>query len=97
MIFDQRDFDVRFEWGPHGVAQLAPNSDAVVIVDVLTFSTAVVVAAAKGAATLQGCVSGRELIGWGFPEDVVAAAQLNSDHVAPRLRDGAFTAAPVPR
>ena len=51
MIFDQRDFDVRFEWGPHGVAQLAPNSDAVVIVDVLTFSTAVVVAAAKGAAT----------------------------------------------
>lgn len=97
MICDQRDFDVRFEWGPHGVAQLAPNSDAVVIADVLTFSTAVVVAAAKGAATLQCCVSGRELTDWGFPEDVVAAAQLNSDHVAPRLRDGAFTAAPVPR
>lgn len=33
MIFDQRDFDVRHEWGPHGVAQLAPNSDAIVIVD----------------------------------------------------------------
>jgi len=40
----------------------APVSDAVVIVDVLTFSTAVVVAAAAG---------------------------LNSDDVAPRLRDGA--------
>ena len=39
MILDQHDFDIRFEWGPHGVAQLAPNSDAVVIVDVPTFST----------------------------------------------------------
>jgi len=240
MIFDQRDFDIRHEWGPHGVAQLAPHCDAVVIVDVLTFSTAVVVAAAKGAAvypyryhdesaadyarsvravlagprssgghslsprslmtlprgsrivlpspngatlslgtggtptfagclrnprsvalaamacgprvaviacgerwqdgslrpsledqvgagavlahlngsrspeataaiaayedaaprlleTLQSCVSGKELIGWGFPQDVVAAADLNRDHVAPRLRDGAFTATPVPR
>ena len=50
MILDQRDFDIRFEWGPHGVAQLASISDAVVIADVLTFSTAVVVAVAKGAA-----------------------------------------------
>ena len=49
MTFDQTEFDLRFDWGPHGVAQLAPVSDAVVIVDVLTFSTAVVVAAARGA------------------------------------------------
>ena len=50
MTPDQSEFDLRFEWGPHGVEMLAPVSDAVVIVDVLTFSTAVVIAAARGAA-----------------------------------------------
>ena len=45
----QSEFDLRFEWGPRGVEALAPISDAVVIVDVLSFSTAVVVAVAKGA------------------------------------------------
>ena len=49
MIHDQREFQLRFEWGPQGIEHLAPISDSVVIVDVLTFSTAVVVAAARGA------------------------------------------------
>ena len=49
MIYDQREFQLRFEWGPQGIEHLAPISDSVVIVDVLTFSTAVVVAAARGA------------------------------------------------
>ena len=47
MTFDQREFQLRCEWGPNGAAQLAPISDAVVIADVLTFSTTVVVAAAR--------------------------------------------------
>ena len=50
MTPDQSEFDLRFEWGPRGVEMLAPVSDAVVIVDILTFSTAVVVAATRGAA-----------------------------------------------
>src|SRR5918912_306473 len=49
MIFDQSEFNIRCEWGEQGVACLAPISDVVVIVDVLSFSTAVEIAANQGA------------------------------------------------
>jgi 2-phosphosulfolactate phosphatase len=46
---DQREFDIRCEWGLEGVARLAPICDAIVIVDVLSFSTSVDIAVAHGA------------------------------------------------
>lgn len=49
MIYDQAEFELRCEWGEQGVIQLAPISDIVIIVDVLSFSTCVEIATNKGA------------------------------------------------
>lgn len=52
MFFDQAEYDLRCEWGLEGLLALQPASDAVVIVDVLSFSTAVDVALSRGATVL---------------------------------------------
>lgn len=49
MIFDQAEFEIRCEWGRQGVLQLAPISDVVIIVDVLSFSTCIDIATSRGA------------------------------------------------
>lgn len=49
MSFDQADFEVRCEWGEKGVLQLAPISDVVIIIDVLSFSTCIDIANSRGA------------------------------------------------
>src|SRR5579872_2963113 len=46
----QDGYDLRFEWGPDGVAALGPSSVVVVVVDVLRFTTAVDAAVARGVA-----------------------------------------------
>jgi 2-phosphosulfolactate phosphatase len=48
-IFAQDGFSVRFEWGLSGAKALAPGVEVLVIVDVLSFTTAVEVATARGA------------------------------------------------
>jgi len=53
--FDQVEYEVRCEWGPVGVEELAPVSDVVIVVDVLSFTTCVDVVVGRGA-TVFPCV-----------------------------------------
>jgi 2-phosphosulfolactate phosphatase len=49
VIFNQAEYALRCEWGTHGVEQLAKISDVLIVVDVLSFSTAVDIAVSNGA------------------------------------------------
>ena len=48
MSFNQAEFEIRCEWGLGGLRDLAPISDVVIIVDVLSFSTALDIATSCG-------------------------------------------------
>jgi 2-phosphosulfolactate phosphatase len=48
-LLDQAEYNIRFEWAEMGVSLLAPISDAIIIVDVLSFSTAVEIATNQNA------------------------------------------------
>jgi 2-phosphosulfolactate phosphatase len=52
MFHDQSRFDVRMEWGERGLEHVAAGCEAVIIVDVISFSTCVDVAVSRGAAVL---------------------------------------------
>ncbi len=52
VFFEQRGSAVRFEWGEAAIRHLAAACEAVVIVDVLSFSTATDVALGRGATVL---------------------------------------------
>ena len=49
VVLDQADYDLRCEWGFPGLLALSSISDVAIIVDVLSFSTAVDIAVANGA------------------------------------------------
>jgi 2-phosphosulfolactate phosphatase len=46
--FSQSTYQVRFDWGAHGAAAIAAGADVVLVVDVLSFGTAVDCALAAG-------------------------------------------------
>lgn len=62
----QNGVDVALDWGPNGLRAIGPGADAVVVVDVLRFTTAVDVAVGRGATV----VAHR----WDRPADAAAAA-----------------------
>lgn len=47
-FYSQSNFDIRCEWGIKGVEQLAPISDVIIIVDILSFSTCIEIANSRG-------------------------------------------------
>ena len=49
MTFDQAEYVIRCEWGLRGMKELAPVSAVVIIVDVLSFTTALDIATSRGA------------------------------------------------
>lgn len=49
MYYEQQEYDIRLEWGEKGVEALAPTSDVVIVVDVLSFTTCVEIALTRGA------------------------------------------------
>lgn len=48
--WDQSGYGVRFDWGPAGAARVGARNGALVVVDVLSFTTAVTVAVERGVA-----------------------------------------------
>jgi 2-phosphosulfolactate phosphatase len=82
---DQARFDVRCEWGQHGVELLAPEADSVVIVDVLSFCTCVDVATARGV-IVYPCR-------WRDPSAAAFAARLSA-HLAGSRAAGGLSLSP---
>ena len=87
MFFDQQEFDIRCEWGEHGVAVLAPMSDVVIIVDVLSFSTSVDIAIDRGAVVFP----------YQWKDDRAAdfAASINAELAGPKRANSRYSLSPA--
>lgn len=88
MYFDQREAAVRFEWGLAGLEALAPVSDVIIIVDVLSFTTSVDVIVGAGGAVFPY---------HGSIDDLPAFAQANdAEFVAPgRQANSGYSLSPT--
>lgn len=72
--FDQADWNIRCEWGLRGLAELAPQSDVVILIDVLSFTTAIDVAVSRGAGIFPYPHKGLEVAAYATAVGAVAAS-----------------------
>jgi len=73
----QTEYELRCEWGARGAAELAQSSDVVIVVDVLSFSTAVDIAVSNGAMVFP----------YGTPDDSLEDyARQRAARVAQKIR-----------
>ena len=87
-VYSQDEFDIRCEWGSHGIAQLGSGSDAIVIVDVLSFCTCVDIAVGNGASVYP----------WRWKDGTAAAYAESTDAIlasAARTLAGGYSLAPA--
>ncbi|MFE3989217.1 2-phosphosulfolactate phosphatase [Nocardia tengchongensis] len=100
-LFGQGDFDVRLDWGPVGAR--AAQADVSVVVDVLSFSTAVTVAVERGMRVFPFRWKGEEAETFAADNQaVLAVGRLESTKSgsvpAPSLSPASLlTCAPIPR
>ena len=87
MFFDQQEFDIRCEWGTQGVTALAPISDVVIIVDVLSFSTSVDIAVRQGAAVFP--------YRWADDSAAEFAASIKAELADPKRTKGRYSLSPA--
>ena len=84
--FDQAPFDVRCEWGLPGIEQIA-NSDVIILVDVLSFTTSVDIAVCRGATIYP--------YRWNDETAITYALDRGAEVASSRSRfDGRFSLAP---
>jgi 2-phosphosulfolactate phosphatase len=83
----QLDWELRFDWGRDGLAAASERAGAVVVVDVLRFTTAVSVAAARGAEVLP--------YPWGMGDAARAYAADNGAELAGQAEGSVWSLSPV--
>ena len=85
MTFDQQEFQVRCEWGLRGLKELAPISDVLIVIDVLSFTSALEIATSRGGIVFP------------YPlKDGAADYAMTVDaHVASGKRDAGFSLSPA--
>jgi 2-phosphosulfolactate phosphatase len=96
--FGQADFRVRFDWGPTGAAAIA--ADVAVVVDVLSFSTSVTIAAERGMRIFPYPWKGRRAEAFAAEHDAVLAlgrleARRAGNLPAPSLSPATLLTCPV--
>lgn len=86
MYYLQTDYNIRLEWGLKGVEMLAPISDIVIIIDVLSFSTCIDIATSNGALVYPYKYNDNTLIEYAEKIGGVAAKHRN---------EGGYTLSPA--
>jgi 2-phosphosulfolactate phosphatase len=74
VIYDQAEFEIRCEWGGQGLRELEAVSDVIVIVDVLSFTTAVDVATARGGVVFPYPLKGQAAVEYADSVDAELAS-----------------------
>src|ERR1051326_2111221 len=87
MFYDQSSYDLRFEWGLHGVRHVGRGADVLILIDVLSFSTCVDVAVARGSRVVP--------CRWKKDERAAdLAKQMSAELAVSRGKPGKFTLSP---